>query len=140
VIILLKLSSRYVNIPYKGRIDSQNLSSILNNMVSDINSILNSILKIQDFISNSIISGFTISYDSSNLIVSSDSGYITKNGVQEHYTPSALSLQSALTAGDVVYLDTVANTLTLTSNSNTVALAEYTGNGFDYSVRPILSL
>lgn len=137
---MLNPSSRYINIPYKGRIDSQQLSSTINSLVSDISMLLNAVLQLQDYFNNSMIVGFTLSYDTQNLVVSSTSGYLIQSGVQKHYTPAALSLTSALSAGDVIYLDTVANTLTLQENSSTVALGTYVGNGFDYSVRPSISL
>ncbi len=137
---MLNPSSRYINIPYKGRIDSQQLSSIINSLVSDTSMLLNAVLQLQDYFNNSMIVGFTLSYDTQNLVVSSESGYLMRSGVQKHYTPAALSLKTALSAGDVIYLDTVANALTLQANSSTVALGTYIGNGFDYSVRPGISL
>ncbi len=137
---MLSPSSRYINIPYKGKIDSQQLSSAINSLISDTSMLLNAVLQLQDYFNNSMISGFTISYDTQNLIVSATSGYMMQSGVQKHYIPSSLTLTTALSSGDIIYIDTVANTLVTASNSNTVALATYVGNGFDYSVRPNISL
>lgn len=137
---MLSPSSRYTNIPYKGKIDSQQLSSSINGLVSDISMLLNAVLQLQDYINNSMIYGFTLSYDTQNLIVSSTPGYLMQSGVQKHYTPTSLTLSEALTAGDAIYIDTVSNTLTNTANSSTTVLGTYVGNGFDYSARPSILL